>query len=211
MKVLDRWGKLWSSSWDPDDHQNEWATPRWLVDKVNTKWPLGLDIASLWPSRCVNSYLGPDHEDTRRRDALAMPVGTWTKLAACETLLTDQGPRACWCNPPYGRGMRKWLQRLNQEGEHGTVIVLIYARVDTKWWWRDVLGRDADGKRIEGVNCAKSITWLEGRLSFLDPSTWKPREDAKGRAQVAPAPSVIIEFAPGPMRDWPENLTLADW
>lgn len=208
MNVLDRWGKLWSSSRNPHDMQNEWATPRDLFALADAHWGFGLDAASLWASRCTDAYLGPDHEDERRRDALALPAGTWVRLAQAEGRLMDK--TAVWCNPPYGRGMRVWTERFNQEGEFGTVVVLTFARVDTRWWWRDVLGRDADGNRIPEVNCAKSITWLQGRLAFLSPETWEPIKAKNGRAQVAPAPSVLIEFAPGPKRDWPENLTISE-
>ena len=57
-------------------------------------------------------------------------------------------------NPPY-RNVVAWLQRL---AEHGDGIALVFARVETDWWWRWVWTR------------ADAVLFVRGRIRFALPS-----------------------------------------
>lgn len=57
-----------------------------------------------------------------------------------------------WMNPPYGRETGKWLERLQ---DHGNGIALIFARTETRMFFRHIWN-DADG-----------ILFLRGRLAFF--------------------------------------------
>lgn len=86
-----------------------------------------------------------------------------------------------WMNPPYGRGIAKWLkftveqQRKNVD-EHlcgAQVAALIPARTDTKWW-HDYVAPNAE------------VWFFRGRLRF---------RDAAGNEQdPAPFPSALALF-----------------
>ena len=73
-------------------------------------------------------------------------------------------------NPPYGRGIAQWVKKCRQEVEKNnaqTVVALLPARTDTRWWHNDI-SRYAD------------ILLLKGRLKF-------------GKStQVAPFPSALV-------------------
>ena len=57
-----------------------------------------------------------------------------------------------WLNPPYGRHTPLWLSRIKR---HGNGIALIFARTETKMFFRHIW-TDADG-----------ILFLKGRISFF--------------------------------------------
>ncbi len=77
-----------------------------------------------------------------------------------------------WLNPPYGRTMGDWMQRLVI---HGAGTALIFARTETalfhEWVWPH----------------ADAILFLRGRVTFLDPEGEKAAADAG-------APSVLIAY-----------------
>ena len=56
-----------------------------------------------------------------------------------------------WCNPPYGLECAKWLEKL---ADHNNGIALIFARTETKMFFKHVW------------NKADAILFLEGRLFF---------------------------------------------
>ena len=79
-----------------------------------------------------------------------------------------------YVNPPYGRGVDKWIYKGIMESKCGKVVVfLLPVRTDTKWFHNLVLPN------------AFEIRFLKGRLKF-------------GSAlNVAPFPSMVIIFKGG--------------
>ena len=75
----------------------------------------------------------------------------------------DDGLSAPWrgvifVNPPYGRGLSRWIAKARREVELGharTVVVLLPARPDTAYWHEHIAGRAA-------------VYFLRGRLRFGD-------------------------------------------
>lgn len=60
-----------------------------------------------------------------------------------------------WLNPPYGRETPKWVKRMS---EHSNGIVLVFARVETKWF-HDYIWKHAS-----------AIFFPQGRIGFCFPS-----------------------------------------
>jgi len=57
-----------------------------------------------------------------------------------------------WCNPPYGRNTKKWLEKFV---DHNQGVALVFARTDTLWFHETVVNADA-------------IVFMKGRVSFLN-------------------------------------------
>lgn len=76
-----------------------------------------------------------------------------------------QGERV-YCNPPYGRGVERWLSKAQ---EADVAVYLLPARTDTRWWH-------------EFVMMADEIRFIKGRLKF------------GGAKSNAPFPSVVVVF-----------------
>lgn len=83
------------------------------------------------------------------------------------TLFCAWSGKRVFCNPPYGPGIKNWLQR---GLEADVAVFLIPARTDTRWFHDIVLPN------------AKEIRFLRGRLKF---------GDAKHNA---PFPSMVVIF-----------------
>ena len=79
-----------------------------------------------------------------------------------------------WLNPPYGREVWTWLDRLAQHG-HGTA--LIFARTETEGFVKQVWGK------------ATAVRFLHGRLHFHRP-------DGTRAPSNAGAPSVLVAYGP---------------
>lgn len=140
-----RFGPLWSSL------DGKWTTPRSQWDTWNAEFDFGLDAAALSTSALCSDWLGPDHPESARRDALAFDH--WAALA---------NGGAVWCNPPYGRGVDQWCQRAAATANEGTrVVMLLPSRTGTRWFHDHVLGQ-------------AEIRFLKGRLKFGDAATSAP-------------------------------------
>jgi|TARA_A100001515_G_scaffold84254_2_gene66836 site-specific DNA-methyltransferase (adenine-specific) len=111
----------------------EWSTPQALYDHLHSRFNFSLDAASNGMNSKCPSYLV---------DALTQP---WD----CPT-------KAVWLNPPWGRGIGRFLdQAILQSREHKlTVVCLVPACTDTLWWSRYAWA-------------AAEIWFLTGRLHFV--------------------------------------------
>lgn len=86
-------------------------------------------------------------------------------------LLQDWGGQSVYCNPPYGRTVGDWVEKAAKESrkENTTVVMLLPARTDTKWFHKYIYGR-------------ATIRFIRGRLKF------------GGSKNSAPFPSMIVIF-----------------
>jgi len=198
------WDACWSTTPDETATANHWMTPPDIALPLHREFSFGLDAAAN-SQGWHDNYLGPDHAHPSRRDSF---TADWHGLSK---------GRPVFLNPPYGRGIGRWMGLAQCWGERLTVAVLVFARTDTAWWWRHVLARDpATGLPLDSVQkllpgvaestlCAAEIRWKPGRIAFLDPTTGEPRKDRSGRATSAPAPSVVVIYRPGHTDAWPKN------
>jgi len=88
---------------------------------------------------------------------------------------------AVFCNPPYGREIRKWVQKAYAEAQRGqTIVLLIPARTDTAFFHDYIYGK-------------AEIRFVRGRLTFTD-ENGNPQRDKSGRAMPAPFPSMVVIY-----------------
>lgn len=128
-----------------------WATPQNLFEELNCEFGFELDVCATPENAKCERFIA------REQDALSEQMWPlWKGIL--------------WMNPPYGREIGRWVQRAYAAAhEHGaTVVCLLPARTDTRWW-HDF--------------CAKGqVRFLRGRLKFGDGKN------------PAPFPSVIVVF-----------------
>lgn len=134
--------KVFSSS-----QNQEWETPNKLFQKLNQEFHFTVDVcASDSNTKCFRYW-------TIEKDGLKQ----------------DWSDEICWMNPPYGRVISKWIKKAHDEAKKGsTVICLVPARTDTRWFHDYILGR-------------AEIRFIKGRITF----------SGKGRA---PFPSMIVIY-----------------
>lgn len=128
-----------------------WETPQEIFDKLDAKFHFDLDVCALPENAKCSRYYTPGD------NGLIQP---WAGV--------------CWCNPPYGREIGKWVQRAFTESSSGnaTVVMLLPARTDTRWFHEYIYGK-------------AEIHFIKGRLKF------------GGCKNSAPFPSMIVAFRRG--------------
>jgi len=121
-----------------------WETPKDLFDKLDAEFNFDIDVCAL-PSnaKCI-TFFTPEQDGLKQK---------WEGV--------------CWMNPPYGRKIGAWMRKAFESKT--TVVCLVPARTDTKWW------HDYAMK-------ASEIRFVKGRLKFGDSKN------------SAPFPSAIIVF-----------------
>ncbi len=134
---------------------NEWATPKKFFERLNNEFNFVLDVAASTANHKTDLWFGLDQPDASLRDGLALP---WTEYAKGGSI---------FMNPPYGRAIRDWMRKANDESKKGaTVVCLVPARTDTQWFHESVLDHE--------------VRYIKGRLKFNDGES------------VAPFPSIVI-------------------
>jgi phage N-6-adenine-methyltransferase len=128
----------------------EWATPQYVFDALNAEFRFTLDVCATHENaKCERHF-------TKEENGL---VQSWDGV--------------CWMNPPYGRDIRRWMQKARAESMkfRGPIVVcLVHARTDTKWWHESVMPTAAE------------VRFIEGRLRFGDGKNG------------APFPSCVVVF-----------------
>ncbi len=141
-----------SSAWD------SWATPQEILDRLYPVVGGPFDLDPCAPQSGRSRVLARQH------------------LTADDDGLTHEWHGSVYMNPPYGRSIPWWTAKARAEtvlGRASSVIGLVPARTDTRWWHGDIAG--------------VADAWLiKGRLSFGD-----------GK-QPAPFPSALLLWGGSP-------------
>lgn len=132
----------------------DWQTPKEFYNELNKEFSFTLDPATNGSNALCTNYF------TEAEDAL---VQSWKG-------------ETCYVNPPYGRVLKEWIRKAYEESKDSgtTVVMLIPARPDTKYW-------------AEYVMQANEIRFVKGRLKFGGGEANDP----------APFPSAVVVFRGG--------------
>lgn len=126
-----------------------WATPQDFFNKLDDEFYFTLDPCATHENAKCNYYF------TKEKNGL---LESWEG----ETV---------FCNPPYGREIYDWVKKSYEESlkPNTTVVMLIPARTDTKYWHEFIFGK-------------AEIRFVKGRLKFGDSNN------------SAPFPSAVVIF-----------------
>lgn len=124
-----------------------WATPHEFFEKLNKEFHFDTDVCALPENTKCNHYYSPEDDGLRQN---------WSG--------------SCWCNPPYGRQIGKWVEKAYMSSKLGaTVVMLLPARTDTAWFHDYIYGK-------------AEIRFVRGRLKFV------------GAKYNAPFPCMVAVF-----------------
>lgn len=121
-----------------------WSTPQDFFDILNAEFGFTCDVCATKENAKCEYYFTPEQDGLNQE---------WTGV--------------CWCNPPYGREIGKWVQKAAES--KCIVVMLLPARTDTRWF------HDWIYERAE-------VRFLRGRLKF------------GGCQNAAPFPSMVVIF-----------------
>lgn len=120
--------QLWQSK------DMDWATPQSIVDELEQEFgKFDLDPAASHDNAKAPAYYTVEDNGLDQE---------WYGL--------------CFLNPPYGTQISKWIAKARHEAEAGraTVVALIPARTDTRYWHEHIF------------DVADEIRFLKGRVHF---------------------------------------------
>lgn len=126
-----------------------WETPQYFFDQLNFEFGFDLDpCADLETAKCVKYFTEED-----------------------DGLEQDWSGHTVFCNPPYGRQIKKWIKKAYTESlkPNTRVVLLIPSRTDTAYWHDYVMK-------------AREIRFVRGRLKFGNSKN------------SAPFPSAVVVF-----------------
>lgn len=125
-----------------------WETPIEFFNKVNEEFKFDIDVCAVDETAKCSNYYTPEIDGLKQ---------DWNGT--------------CWMNPPYGREIGRWIEKAYIESTKGaTVVCLIPARTDTKYWHDYIF------------KYAEEIRFIKGRLKFGN------------NANSAPFPSALVVF-----------------
>lgn len=123
-----------------------WSTPQEFFNEWNEKYKFTLDVCSDGINNKCKDYFTKEHDG-----------------------LVQEWKGSCWMNPPYGREIIKWMKKAYESSLEGaTVVCLVPARTDTKWWHEYAMKGE--------------VTFIRGRLKFGESKN------------PAPFPSAVVVF-----------------
>ncbi len=125
--------------------EEKWQTPNKVFNKLNEEFNFTLDPCCQHDSAKCKKYYTPIE------DGLSQ---SW------------EG-EAVFVNPPYGRELRKWVEKCYNEGqkENTKVVMLIPSRTDTTYF-HDFIYHKSE------------IRFIRGRIKFINPTTKKAGDSA---------------------------------
>lgn len=126
-----------------------WATPQDFYDRLHSVFRFDMDVCAQPENAKCENYFTPEMNGLKQY---------WRGV--------------CWMNPPYGREIGGWVAKAYRSAkENGaTVVCLLPARVDTRWWHDYCTNGE--------------VHFIKGRLRFGD------------SANNAPFPSAVVVFRP---------------
>lgn len=136
-----------------------WCTPQDFFDKLNAEFHFTLDVCATSISAKCKKYFTPE-QDAFKQD--------W------------QG-EVCFCNPPYGREIGKWVKKCYDEAQkpNTTVVILMPSRTDTSYFHDYIYGK-------------AEIRFIRGRLRFMNLEDRNKYPNQK--ISPAPFPSMLVIF-----------------
>lgn len=130
----------------PGRSVQEVGTPPSLLAAVVRRFgAIGVDLAASASNAVCREWLGPDHPDEHRRDALDLRAQwNWARI-----------PGLRWLNPPFG-DIAPWAEKCAEQSAIGPcrVALLVPASVGSNWFAGHV-----DGKAL--------VLFLRPRLTFV--------------------------------------------
>jgi len=165
-----------------------YQTPPWLVDRLNSEFEFGLDLAASGRNAIAPLYFtGPCQlpDDCR-----------------CGLCGDTIGVDSIFCNPPYS-DVLPWVKRCRELGMSHPVVLLLHLDPTTEWF-RELLD-GSTGHRPAELRIPKR------RVSFVHPEGCPCRACSRKTTGSNPRASLIAVWAPSALGEPVETRTVWGW
>jgi len=139
-------------------NKDEWETPDDLFKELDNEFHFDTDLCASDKNAKCSHYIKKGSMSYGSNDSLPFVHNTG------------------FMNPPYGRKIGNFVRKAYMLAlvERKTIVCLLPARTDTKWWHN---------------YCMKGeIRFIKGRIKFINP------DNRTAKPQPAPFPSAIVIF-----------------
>ena len=121
----------------------EYETPKEIFEPLQKEFNLQLDVCASSSNHKLDNYFNKE-DDALTKD--------WHK----------QGN--FWMNPPFGRQLKKWVQKSHEESQKGVVgVSILPVRSNTLWWHKYIIDTKAEVRFLKGEikfgDCKRGL-WL---------------------------------------------------
>ena len=123
---------------------DQWETPQEFFESLDKEFGFKTDVCATAENTKCERFFSPEQNGLLQE---------WTGV--------------CWCNPPYGREIKKWVRKA--AGSEATTVLLLPARTDTGWFHEHIYGK-------------AEVRFLRGRIKF------------SGAKHNAPFPCMLVVF-----------------
>lgn len=129
---------------------DNWETPQELFDEFDREFHFDLDVCATPENAKCHAFYTPHMDGLKQR---------WYGNV--------------WCNPPYGRAIKRWVEKASVEicSNCDLIAMLIPARTETLWFHDYIYNKP-------GVE----VRFIKGRIKF------------SGSPHNAPFPSMLVIF-----------------
>ena len=125
-------GNFFNSNVALSSKKDDWTTPPHIFEKLNEEFTFTVDLCASDENHLCDRY--------------------YTEKRSCFD--ADLHDECIFCNPPYGRDMKKFIAKCYDLWQSGnTVVLLVPARTDTKWFHKYIYHN-------------AEIRFIKGRLRF---------------------------------------------
>lgn len=135
----------------------EYSTPLEIFNPLKEEFMIALDVcASKENNKCPTYF-------TKEEDCL---IQDWSKYYG-----------NAWMNPPWGRGMQKFVRKAREESFKGkTIVCLLPVRSNTKWWHECIIDTKTEVRFLKGeikFNGLPRGLWLPCAIVIFRPTDVK--------------------------------------
>lgn len=132
--------------------KEDWETPDQYFEELNEEFHFDIDVAASHENAKLPRYFTKE-----------------------DNALTRRWEGNVFCNPPYGRDLRKWVEKAHKEylrDPNRVIVFLIPSRTDTSYWHDFIFDK-------------ATVRFLRGRLKF----------EVEGEPKdAAPFPSALVIY-----------------
>lgn len=167
--------------------KSHWETPRAFFERVHAEFDFTLDACATRRNALLPRFITlEDYPDdfvcTAEPDEMYLGGLQGDSLDTPWSYIFSGNERV-WLNPPYGRGIERWIEKAYEESQAGNLVVaLLPARTDTAWWHDWVEGK-------------AEVRFIRGRLGFTIDGKY-PLDKEGRELRSAPFPSVLAIYRP---------------
>lgn len=123
----------------------EWETPPEIFNPINSEFNFTIDVCANQQNKKCEKFFDKTQNG----------------------LSQDWDNEICWCNPPYGRDVKKWVRKAYEQSKRNTTTVLLIPCKTNTNWWHDLIIPFAEVRFIRG-----RVRFIQNGIQYTNAYVW---------------------------------------